>query len=243
MDWIGWEGGWADPHGGKLLLMVWRKCWGGARGEPQSHPMGMEEHLELPHWLLLDGVWLSGRRAGEWWAVTPPVPLQEHPPCTPGGFGTLWLLALGQLEQPWEGPICSCQMPLQWRPWVLGRAFPTLLPLTAFTCKVLVAPCEEKRNSAGNLRALGVLGNCYLSITKGQSRLDRTGCSGVTDGKLGAGDDGASPSAPPQPPEETGPASTPNAGEGQYPSHLPLAAAAVRMNHQPLPLCPFGFFV
>lgn len=48
------------------------------------------------------------------------------------------------------------------------KSIPNSSPITAFTCKVLVAPCEEKRNSAGNLRALGVAGNCYLSITEKQ---------------------------------------------------------------------------
>lgn len=74
---------------------------------------------------------------------------------------------------------------------------------------------------------------------KGQRNLDRTGCSGVTDAKLWAGGDGSSPSVPPQTLEETGPASIRNSGEGQCPSHLPLVAAAVKTNHQPLLLCPF----
>lgn len=49
---------------------------------------------------------------------------------------------------------------LSWR-----RTFQTLLPVTAFICKVLMAP-YEKRDSVENLRTLGVLGNCYLSITE-----------------------------------------------------------------------------
>lgn len=127
---------------------------------------------------------------------------------------------------------------------MLRKSFQTLLPVTAFICKVLMAPCKEKRNSVGNLRTLGVLGNCCLSSTEnspGKERAKGTWMEqdGVTDAKLWAGGDGSSPSVPPQTLEETGPASIRNSGEGQCPSHLPLVAAAAKMNHQPLPLCPF----
>lgn len=108
-----------------------------------------------------------------------------------------------------------------------------------------MAPFEEK--SAGNLRTLGVLGNYCLSITENYPGKQRAKGNWVeqdvvSGGKRGAGDDGSSPSVPPQSLEETGPASIPNAGEGQCPSHLPLAAGAVKTNHQPLvPLFVFLF--
>lgn len=153
-----------DWLGGRMSRPSWwRKCQGGARGEAQS-PEGMEgAALAAPGGL-------AGRRGCDL-----PVPPQEPPPSTPGAFGALFGSCFGKVGAAWRG----VQLFTQRRHRVL-RTFQTLLPVTAFTCKVLMAPWEEKRKP----ESPGCAWNCSLSITEnypgkqGHRKLGRAGCSG-----------------------------------------------------------------
>lgn len=156
MDWIGWEGGWADPRDEESARVV--------PGVKLRAQRGWREQL----WLLL-GAWLAGG------VVTSLCPPRNLPPAPLEPLGRFLALCFGKVGAAWRG----VQLFTQRRHRVL-RTFQTLLPVTAFTCKVLMAPWEEKRKP----ESPGCAWNCSLSITEnypgkqGHRKLGRAGCSG-----------------------------------------------------------------
>lgn len=207
-----------DWLGGRMSRPSWwRKCQGGARGEAQS-PEGMEgAALAAPGGL-------AGRRGCDL-----PVPPQEPPPSTPGAFGALF----GSLL--WEG-------------WSSLERGPAVHAAKAQSAENIPnsspSHCLYLQGADGSLRGEKETWEPWLCLElffihhrelsretgpqeTGQSRMQWMESLGqMMEVHL-------------QSLEQTGPASIPN--EGQDPSPLPLAAGAVKTNHQPLPLCIFLF--
>lgn len=170
MDWIGWEGGWADPRDEESARVV--------PGVKLRAQRGWREQL----WLLL-GAWLAGG------VVTSLCPPRNLPPAPLGPLGHFLALALGRLEQPGEGSSCSRSEGTEC--WEHSKLFSQSLPLPA-RCWWL----PERRK--GNLRALAVLGIVLYPSQRtiqGNRATGNWAEQDAVDGKLGA-DDGSSPSVP-----------------------------------------------